>query len=288
MQPRPLDHLVLPTHDLAVARARLTALGFTVAPEGVHPFGTKNCCVYFADGTFLEPLAQGDERLQREAARLGNVFAARDLAYRYRRGEEGFSAVVFGTSEAIADHAGFVETGYSAGSMLDFSRDFVDASGQVGRASFKLAFSADLRTPDLFCFTCQRVGVPKVDRSALQRHANGVAAISQVVLTGPRPADFTDFISGASNASPQAGQTEFRLPNSSIRLTDAAAIAAEFGAEAGSDPGLLASALLFSVGDLAATEATFQQNSVDYQSRGGRLIVPPAPGQGAIFAFEAL
>ena len=52
-QPRALDHLVLPTTSLAVARDRLTTLGFTVAPDGVHPFGTVNCCIYLADGTFL-------------------------------------------------------------------------------------------------------------------------------------------------------------------------------------------------------------------------------------------
>ena len=59
---KPLDHVVLPVADLGVARARLTALGFTVAPDGLHPFGTANCCVYLADGTFLEPLAVGDPR----------------------------------------------------------------------------------------------------------------------------------------------------------------------------------------------------------------------------------
>src|SRR5690348_9960814 len=94
---RSLDHLVLPVPSLATARQRLAELGFTVAPEGVHPFGTANCCVYLADGTFLEPLAVADADAQGEAAIRGNVFAARDIAYRFRRGENGFSAVVFGT-----------------------------------------------------------------------------------------------------------------------------------------------------------------------------------------------
>ena len=57
---RRIDHCVLPVADLAGARDRLTRLGFTVAPEGRHPFGTHNACVYFADDTFLEPLAVGD------------------------------------------------------------------------------------------------------------------------------------------------------------------------------------------------------------------------------------
>ena len=60
--PHPLDHLVLPTASLDVARARLTSLGFVVAPTGIHPFGTENCCVFLADGTYLEPLAVGDEQ----------------------------------------------------------------------------------------------------------------------------------------------------------------------------------------------------------------------------------
>ncbi len=80
--PHPLDHLVLPTTSLDCARTRLTSLGFVVAPTGVHPFGTENCCVFFADGTYLEPLAVGDERTAATAVGEGNVFVARDRAYR--------------------------------------------------------------------------------------------------------------------------------------------------------------------------------------------------------------
>jgi hypothetical protein len=28
-----------------------------VAADARHPFGTENACVFFADGTYLEPLA---------------------------------------------------------------------------------------------------------------------------------------------------------------------------------------------------------------------------------------
>ncbi|RUT98898.1 VOC family protein, partial [Mesorhizobium sp. USDA-HM6] len=51
--PHPLDHLVLPTRSLEIARQRLSSLGFVVAPTGLHPFGTENACVFFADGTYL-------------------------------------------------------------------------------------------------------------------------------------------------------------------------------------------------------------------------------------------
>src|SRR5262245_28456968 len=133
---RPLDHLVLPVVDLATARARLTALGFSVAPDGVHPFGTANCCVYLADGTFLEPLAVAAPDGAAAASRSGNVFTARDADYRRSRGDDGFSAIVVGTGNAVTDHRLFTDARLSAGPILDFSRSFVDAAGKRDTASF--------------------------------------------------------------------------------------------------------------------------------------------------------
>src|SRR5436190_12620545 len=149
-QARPLDHVVLPVADLAAARARLTALGFTVAPDGVHPFGTANCCVYLRDGTFLEPLAIGDAAQASASALGGNVFTARDAAYRRAVGNDGFSALVITTADAGADQAAFAAAGLSAGEILEFSRPFVGAAGARDTASFRLAFAADRHAPDLF------------------------------------------------------------------------------------------------------------------------------------------
>jgi hypothetical protein len=191
---RSVDHCVLPTADLAVARKRLTSLGFTVAPNGLHPFGTENCCVYFSDGTFLEPLAVADPVKAGIASMRGNVFTARDAAFRYRLGEEGFSALVFGTQDAAADHREFTRAGVSAGRILTFSRPFIDAAGGSDTASFELAFAADLRAPDAFFFTCERVNAPAVDRSALQKHQNGVRRIKAIVLEAPEPMDFAAFL----------------------------------------------------------------------------------------------
>ena len=164
---RPLDHVVLPVADLAIARERHELLGFKVAPIGVHPFGTENACVFFKDGTFLEPLAIGQRETAEAASLAGNVFTARDAAFRFRKGAEGFSAVVMGSDDAAGDHAQFEKAGISAGGILDFGRDFVTPEGQASRMDFRLAFAADLRSPDSFFFTCQRINVPKADRSAL-------------------------------------------------------------------------------------------------------------------------
>jgi len=287
--PRPLDHLVLPTADLGIARAKLTALGFTVAPVGIHPFGTENACVYLADGTFLEPLAIGDAVRVDAAAAERNVFVTRDRQFRGRNGAEGFSALVFGTSDADADHAAFVDAGVSAGPRLDFSRPFVDGSGKTDTASFRLAFAADDREPDAFFFTCERVNAPKVDRSALEAHANGARRIVGIVAVSADPAadaGSLGAIAGVDGVAAAGNGIEFELPNAAFALTDPAGLKTDFGVDLPFAPGLRLSAIVFGVKDLARTESLFIANAMDYHRRGSRLIVSPAAGQGAIFAFE--
>ncbi|TGV96051.1 VOC family protein, partial [Mesorhizobium sp. M2E.F.Ca.ET.154.01.1.1] len=127
------------------------------------------------------PLAVGDEKTARQAIGEGNVFVARDRLFRNRLGDEGFSAVVFGTPDAGADHARYVEAGLSAGDMLSFSRAFTDAAGKSDTASFKLASVADRKATDAFLFACQRINAPEIDRTALQAHANGVTGVVEVV-----------------------------------------------------------------------------------------------------------
>ncbi len=287
---RTVDHCVLPVADLGAARERLTSLGFVVAPDGAHPFGTANCCVYLADGTFLEPLAQADDEAEREAARQGNMFTARDLAYRYRQGDEGFSALVFGTEDAAADHAGFVEAGFSGGSMLDFSRGFTDASGKTDKASFRLAFVGDWRAPDCFFFTCQRVRVPEVDRSVLQMHRNGAIRIKGIVLAARRAHDFIDFVRVATNATStneDRGATRIEAANAVLELLESKAMESRFGVSLPTDPGLRLHAIRFGVREVTETEALLRNAGIAYVKREGRLVVHPAPGQGAIFVFEA-
>jgi hypothetical protein len=288
--PRAVDHCVLPVSDLGTARRRLTSLGFIVAPDGAHPFGTANCCVYLADGTFLEPLAQMDDRVEREAARQGNMFTARDLAYRYRQGDEGFSALVFGTEDAAADHAGFVEAGFSGGNVLDFSRGFTDGSGKTDRASFRLAFAGDWRAPDCFFFTCQRVRVPEVDRSALQAHGNGATRIKGIVLAARRAGDFVDFARVAANAistNENRDATRIETANAVLELLEGQAMEGRFGIPLPDDPGLGLYAIRFGVREVSETEALLRNAGITYEKRGGRLVIHPAPGQGATFVFEA-
>lgn len=280
---RPIDHLVLPAASLDVARARLGAIGFTVAPTGVHPFGTENACVYFADGTFLEPLAVGDPALADAAVSAGNVFIARDRLFRLCHGDEGFSALVFGTDDAASDHADFSARGVSAGDMLSFSRDFVGPDGKSDTASFRLAFATAGHTGDAFFFTCERINVPEVDRSALQAHANGATRLVAVTATGTSPGEWLELIAPIAGVS--AAENSIRAANATVEVLDGSAFSDRFGLTAPDGPFRLA-AVTFGVKNLAAAEAMLLQSSILHHRIGDRLVVPPTPGQGAAFAFE--
>jgi hypothetical protein len=288
---RPLDHLVLPTASLETARARLAALGFVVAPVGVHPFGTENACVYFADGTFLEPLAIGQRETAEAATLHGNQFTARDAAYRFRRDQEGLSAIVMGSTDAKADHKQFIKAGISGGEILDFGREFETPDGKKARMDFRLCFAADLRSPDFFGFTCERINVPKADRSKLIAHENGVTSIRSVVLTETNPTDFQYLFQELVNEREVEAHSfgmDIRASNATISVLTPEGFEALFHGHAGSHArGLIARCIVFGCSDLSLLSKMLKARGIEYDEHLGRLLVKPALGQGAIFAFEA-
>ena len=288
--PHPLDHLVLPVADLDLARERLGKLGFTVAADARHPFGTENACVFFADKTYLEPLGIASVEESEASARQGNVFTARNQAFRFRCGEEGLSAVAFGSEDASVDHQNFVGSGSSAGEMLQFSRPMTMSDGSQNMAGFRLAFVGDLRAPDLFLFTVERINSLPADRGALETHPNGVIGIAEIALCAPEPAAFAAFV-GLGVAQPVAEKTSFGVSiaasNAKISLMTPAGLEAYFEiAVSAADRGLRGRAILFNVVDLAVTEAHLAANGVTYTRKNNRILVKPAPGQGTHFAFE--
>jgi hypothetical protein len=286
----PLDHLVLPVTNIDLAREPLGRLGFTVAAEGRHPFGTVNACVFFADKTYLEPLGVASAKECEESVRHGNVFVARDQAFRFRCGNDGFSAAAFSTDDADADHAHFVRARKSGGAMLEFSRLIKMPDGSQSTGTFKLAFAADLRAPDFFLFDCQRINASPADRSALEKHTNGATGISEMVLSAPEPEAFGSFLQLAVSTT-EIERTPFGVAiaaaNVRISLLSPEGMEAYFDSVPLTvDKGLRGSAIVFRTTDLAVTEALLADNGMPYTRKNNRILVKPAPGQGAIFAFE--
>lgn len=276
-QSRSVDHLVLPVLNVEVARERLTSLGFTVAANGLHPFGTINACVFLADNTYLEPLAVADAERAKVAAAAGNVFVCRDHLFRQQRGE-GLSAIVMQSDDAEADHTAFIASGYSGGDMLEFARPVLLPDGQELISRFRLAFAVDSAEELFFLFFCQRINPLPADRSALEYHANGVTGVRRVCLQAGAKESHTALIKAAFGDTCRVIENGFAFDteNMSIDVIASEAI----------DEGLVALALVFSVVDLEVTAAVLAANGVDNVKTPDGIVVPAAPGQGVAFLFE--
>ena len=252
--PRSIDHLVLPVGSLDVARARLSALGFIVAADAIHPFGTENACVFFADETYLEPLAVASREDCEAAAKAGNVFVARDQAFRFRKGE-GLSAIVVKSDDAFADDSRFRTQG-----------------------------------PDFFLFACQRINALPRDRGALLVHDNGVVGISRVVLVEDNPSDFQYLLElglGQRDVTAHSFGISLVAANATVDALTPEGFTAHFGGVSSrKGRGLEGAAVVFHCRDIGVTEACLAGNAIAYQKLGARLIVAPAPGQGVLFVFE--
>ena len=288
MSSRAVDHLVLPVGDLGIARARLTALGFTVAPDALHPFGTANSCVFFVDGTYLEPLAIANRRQMTTTAKRGNTFTARDLAFRKTRNREGLSAIVVRTEDAQAEHARFIEHGLSAGEMLEFSRPMTLADGAESEASFRLAFAGEADAPDYFMFACQRINPLPADRGELERHENGVVGLSEIVFSTSIASESVSVLEEVmqAKAEQQPNGLHIDAANARIRISEASELELEFALHGGGTGALVARAVIFKTVDLAVTEITLAANDVAFIRREGRVLVSAMPGQGVLFGFE--
>jgi len=290
--PHPLDHLVLPTVNIALARERLGKLGFTVAPDARHPFGTENACVFLADKTYLEPLGVTSMESYEESILAGNAFVARDKAYRFRVGEDGFSAVVFGTDDAVADDERFRAAAISAGPMLDFSRPMKMPDGTETMAGFRLAFAADLRAPDFLAFCCQRISPLPAERGVLERHENGVTGIARVALCAPKPAAYRSLfeqVVGDPRIVEHSFGLTIRAANADLEILTPQGMEAFYDLSVRSgDPGLKARAILFKTRDLSVTSSHFAANGVTYTRKNNRILARLAPGEGALFAFEEI
>ena len=75
-------------------------------------------------------------------------------------------------------------------------------------------------------------------------------------------------------------------PNGVLELLDGVELEKRFGSTSPVDRGLRLRAIRFGVKRLDETEALLRRNGIGYDKRDGSVIVHPAPGQGAIFAFE--
>lgn len=286
---RRLDHVVMPVPHLETARAALSALGFTVAPDAVHPFGTENACVFFADGTYIEPLGIAEREVCEAEAIAGNSFVAHDQAFRFRRGTPGFSGLAFVSDNASADRESFQRAGIADGEILEFRRLARSPDGSEVELGFRLAFARDRRAPDLLLFACEPIHRFKPDRSALTGHANGTTGVLRVVMSEPNPTDFQYLlqeIAGERSILADGFGFSIETGNAAIEIASPEALGLRYGATRDAGRGLRIDGLVLRTADIAAVETHCERAGASARRFGERLVVRLDAESDAFLAFE--
>jgi hypothetical protein len=168
LPPLAVDHVVIAVRDLAAAAGAFSALGFTLAPRGVHSIGSHNHCIMFGSSyvELLEPssahpwLAYYREFLQRG---------------------EGLAALALATPDADASYRNLRAQGIAARPPMDLARP-VRLGDEERTARFRIVQVA----PPLFL--CQHLTRELIWRREWQSHANGATELAAVDLVSAPPA----------------------------------------------------------------------------------------------------
>ncbi|PLX39410.1 MAG: lactoylglutathione lyase [Hyphomicrobiales bacterium] len=287
---RGVDHLVLPVEELDIARARYEALGFTVAPDARHPFGTENACVFFANRTYLEPLAVGERAVVEKFARKGLTFLRRYQAYRFRHGLDGFAMMAVTSEDAKTDHAVYTEEGFAAGDVFTFDRQAADASGNETTIGVRLAFAIDENAPDATFFSCQHINTDVFWHADRTTHSNGALGLAEIILTEDNPTDFQyilQTVTGQRDPRVSSFGMHFSPPKADVSVLSPAGFEAIYGEAApNAGRGLRFAAFVVGVESLSSVSAILGLGDVDHRLNNDMIVVPPAPGQGTAIVFK--
>jgi hypothetical protein len=281
-----IDHLVLPVTTLALARSRLTSLGFTVAPDARHPFGTGNCCVFFANRTYLEPVTIVDRTVADEAAANGVFFVRRIKRFTERQGE-GFAMLALNSNDAEADRAFFEQAGIIAGPTFRFSRMAALPDGGEREIGVVLAYAEHPGASDATLFTCQHLAAEVLFQAPYLAHPNGAVGVGSVIAVAENPGDYRALISavtGVADLIETPSGLEAALGGQTLCILTPDAYRERFGlTPPDAKRGMLLAACDMLVADL---DRAIGYAGPTAMRQAGRIVVPPGPGLGMALAFR--
>jgi len=227
-----LDHVVVAVHDLDAAARAWESLGFTVTPEARHPWGTANRLIQL-DGFFIELLTIADESLIIEAGEGEFSFGAFNRDFLKHR--EGGSMVVFESRDPDHDRAFFQKHHLQTYAPFSFEREAKAPDGSVRKVAFDLTFVTDPLAPSIGYFTCRNRFPENFWKPEYQTHANGAAAIDEVVLVARDPCDHHAFLGSLMEQREMRATSlglELKTPRGRIQVLTPVAFSRLFGKEA--------------------------------------------------------
>jgi Glyoxalase-like domain len=286
---RRIDHLVIPSRDLAALARFWAALGFTVGGRNRHPWGTENHIIQF-DGTFLELIGVGEGASIPPHAPGRFSFGAH-VAQHLAGGRAGMSMLVLDSEDARRDAADFARRGLGDCEPFFFERKGTRPDGSAIHVAFTLAFAHAETMPDLGFFVCQQHFPEAFWNPAAQIHANGATSLRSVTLVSDDPGPDAAFLAAFADGTVEHAA---RAPTIATRAGDIVVVNGDqfrqhFGADAesaGAAPPRFA-ALTFTVADTDAIGAHLAATTIAHRRNGQKIIVPAAAAHGICLVFEA-
>ncbi|TCT04678.1 VOC family protein [Aquabacter spiritensis] len=287
--PRGLDHIVHVVRDLDAAGEIYDLIGFTVGPRNQHPWGTYNRIVQMP-GFFIELLAVAEPDKIPESAGSHFSFGAFNRDFLARCGE-GFSMLALEGVDPAADKAAFDAAGFGGFDLFDFSRMARRPDGEEVEVGFSLAFAQDPAAPDAGFFTSTQRKPENFWVPAMQRHHNGVAGVTGVVLVADHPVDHASFIDTLTGATPLRVADDWylaRTPRGEIEIMARPAFAARFNVAAPGLEGLRIAAIRFAVAGTAEMRRGLAARRMIEEASDGAVVVPARAALGAILVVDRM
>lgn len=285
---RRFDHIVLAARDLAAQAEAFRHMGFRVGARNLHPWGTQNHVVQFAD-SFLE-LICAPEPYHAPVDPDPRAFSMAAFIHDFTQTREGGAMIALTGADPAADAHAFREQEMGDYEPFHFERRGQRADGTPTHVAFTLAFARARTMPDVGFFTCRHEAPENFWDKGLQGHANGATGVSKVTIVAENPADHAEFLSHFTQVrafhSSSMG-VEFLLGEGErIEVLTPIAFEYHYGLQDFDMHGAPhIAAVELRTSSVAATVEALTHGRVPHEERNGRIIVPPSAVFGAAIAF---
>lgn len=288
--PSGLDHLVLAVDTLDDAAARYAALGFTLTPRALHPWGTANRLVQL-QGAFLEVLEVADPA--KLVPHDGRHFSFGAYLDNYLTRREGCAMLVFESADARADRDRFAARGLPDLAPFDFERQAALPDGGTVTVAFSLAFAPLDEAPEAVFFTCQQHAPEHFWKPDYQVHANTAQSVEEVAMIAPDPtalrAPLEKLLSSDAVETTADGLIcETARGRLRVQTPDAYADWYGEGPAGGAPDGPHFAAARIGVSDLAATQGVLEAAAIPFHWARAGLVVPAGACHGTALAFAQI
>ncbi|MFN3890516.1 MAG: VOC family protein [Beijerinckiaceae bacterium] len=286
---RRLDHVALAARDLAAQAEAFRRMGFRIGARNLHPWGTQNHVIQFAD-TFLE-LICAPEPYHAPVDPDPRVFSFAAFVHDFVQSREGAAMIALTGDDPEADARAFRSQDLGDYEPFHFERRGKRADGSLAHVAFTLAFAHSRAMPAVGFFTCRHKRPESFWDKGLQDHANGASGLCKVTIVAENPADHGEFLShftGVRDYRSSSMGLEFTLEGEqTLEVVTPLAFGFKYGpqAHAVSPGGPHVAALELRTTSLGLAAEALTGGRIPFAKHQGRIITPASAAFGVTLAF---